>query len=89
TEEVLEITGIHSVAGNIRGELVCFPPFRAPHHTSSYVSIVGGGTYPKPGEVTLAHRGVLFLKGVPLSVKSPYSRTYTLIDVPQIEPYYA
>ena len=67
-EEVLEITGIHSVAGalkSIRGELVCFPPFRAPHHTSSYVSIIGGGTYPKPGEVTLAHRGVLFLDEFP------------------------
>ena len=65
TEEVLEITGIHSVAGSTQGELVCFPPFRAPHHTSSYVSIVGGGTYPKPGEVTLAHRGVLFLDEFP------------------------
>jgi magnesium chelatase family protein len=64
-EEVLEITGIHSVAGNTTGELVCFPPFRAPHHTSSYVSIIGGGTYPKPGEVTLAHRGVLFLDEFP------------------------
>lgn len=64
-EEVLEITGIHSVAGSTRGELVCFPPFRAPHHTSSYVSIIGGGTYPKPGEVTLAHRGVLFLDEFP------------------------
>jgi magnesium chelatase family protein len=64
-EEVLEITGIHSVAGNTAGELVCFPPFRAPHHTSSYVSIIGGGTYPKPGEVTLAHRGVLFLDEFP------------------------
>ncbi|MEK7106326.1 MAG: magnesium chelatase domain-containing protein, partial [Patescibacteria group bacterium] len=50
-EEVLEITGIHSVAGSSQGELVCFPPFRAPHHTSSYVSLIGGGTYPKPGEV--------------------------------------
>ena len=65
TEEVLEITGIHSVAGATQGELVCFPPFRSPHHTSSYVSIVGGGTYPKPGEVTLAHRGVLFLDEFP------------------------
>ncbi|OGI92526.1 magnesium chelatase [Candidatus Nomurabacteria bacterium RIFCSPLOWO2_01_FULL_46_18] len=65
TAEVLEITGIHSVAGATQGELVCFPPFRAPHHTSSYVSIVGGGTYPKPGEVTLAHRGVLFLDEFP------------------------
>ncbi|MDE2399451.1 MAG: YifB family Mg chelatase-like AAA ATPase [Patescibacteria group bacterium] len=65
TEEVLEITGIHSVAGSTQGELVCFPPFRAPHHTSSYVSLIGGGTYPKPGEVTLAHRGVLFLDEFP------------------------
>lgn len=64
-EEVLEITGIHSVSGIIQDELVCFPPFRSPHHTSSYVSLVGGGTYPKPGEVTLAHRGVLFLDEFP------------------------
>ena len=64
-EEVLEITGIHSVAGSTRGELVCSPPFRSPHHTASYVSIIGGGTYPKPGEVTLAHRGVLFLDEFP------------------------
>ncbi len=64
-EEVLEITGIHSVAGATRGELVSAPPFRAPHHTSSYVSLIGGGTYPKPGEVTLAHRGVLFLDEFP------------------------
>lgn len=65
TEEVLEITGIHSVSGATQGELVCFPPFRAPHHTASYVSMIGGGTYPKPGEVTLAHRGVLFLDEFP------------------------
>ena len=64
-EEILEITGIHSVAGSTRGELVCNPPFRAPHHTASYVSIIGGGVYPKPGEVTLAHRGVLFLDEFP------------------------
>lgn len=64
-EEVLEITGIHSVAGVTQGELICCPPFRAPHHTSSHVSIVGGGTYPKPGEVTLAHRGVLFMDEFP------------------------
>jgi magnesium chelatase family protein len=64
-EEVLEITGIHSIAGATRGELVCAPSFRAPHHTSSYVSIIGGGTFPKPGEVTLAHRGVLFLDEFP------------------------
>lgn len=64
-DEVLEITGIHSVAGITQGELISSPPFRSPHHTSSYVSIIGGGTYPKPGEVTLAHRGVLFLDEFP------------------------
>ena len=64
-EDVLEITGIHSVVGANKGELVCFPPFRSPHHTSSYVSLIGGGTFPKPGEVTLAHKGVLFLDEFP------------------------
>ncbi len=64
-EEVLEITGIHSVAGTTGGELISSPPFRSPHHTSSYVSMIGGGTYPKPGEVTLAHKGVLFLDEFP------------------------
>ena len=88
-DDILEITGIHSIVGLLEDTLVTEPPFRAPHHTASYVSMIGGGTNPKPGEVTLAHKGVLFLKGVPLSVKSPYSRTYTLIDVPQREPYYA
>ena len=63
--EILEITGIHSVAGTIEGELQVEPPFRSPHHTSSYVSIVGGGANLKPGEVTLAHRGVLFLDEFP------------------------
>ncbi len=64
-EEVLEITGIHSIVGANRGELVVTPPFRSPHHTASYVSLIGGGTFPKPGEVTLAHRGVLFLDEFP------------------------
>ncbi|MFZ3015829.1 MAG: YifB family Mg chelatase-like AAA ATPase, partial [Minisyncoccia bacterium] len=64
-DEILEITGIHSVSGATRGDLVSAPPFRSPHHTSSYVSLIGGGTYPKPGEVTLAHRGVLFLDEFP------------------------
>jgi magnesium chelatase family protein len=64
-EEIIEITGIHSVAGTLRGDLVSVPPIRAPHHTASYVSLVGGGTIPKPGEVTLAHRGVLFLDEFP------------------------
>lgn len=64
-DEVLEITGIHSIAGINRGELVSNAPFRAPHHTASYVSMIGGGAYPKPGEVTMAHRGVLFLDEFP------------------------
>jgi magnesium chelatase family protein len=64
-DEVLEVNGIHSVAGTLRGELMTMPPFRAPHHTSSYVSIVGGGANPRPGEATLAHKGVLFLDEFP------------------------
>jgi magnesium chelatase family protein len=64
-EEIIEITSIHSVAGTLKGDLVGIPPVRSPHHTASYVSLVGGGTIPKPGEVTLAHRGVLFLDEFP------------------------
>ncbi len=64
-EESLEVTGIHSQAGILKKFIVRHPPFRAPHHTSSYVSIIGGGTHPKPGEVTLAHFGVLFLDEFP------------------------
>jgi len=63
--EVIETTGIHSVAGALESELITEPPFRAPHHTSSYVSIVGGGSTPKPGEITLAHNGVLFMDEFP------------------------
>ncbi len=60
-EEILEVTGIHSVSGTLHDSLVTESPFRSPHHTASYVAIVGGGATPKPGEVTLAHKGVLFL----------------------------
>ena len=63
--EILEITSIHSIAGTLKDNLLTEPPFRAPHHTASHVSIVGGGVYPKPGEITLAHRGVLFLDEFP------------------------
>ncbi|MEK7128697.1 MAG: YifB family Mg chelatase-like AAA ATPase [Patescibacteria group bacterium] len=64
-DDILEITGIHSVVGLLDGALMTEPPFRAPHHTASYVSMIGGGTNPKPGEVTLAHKGVLFLDEFP------------------------
>lgn len=62
--EALEVTRIHSVA-HAKSTLITHPPFRSPHHTSSYVSLVGGGTNPRPGEVTLAHHGVLFLDEFP------------------------
>ena len=62
SDEVLEVTAIHSTAGLLKdGETVFWPPFRAPHHSVSHVAIVGGGAFPKAGEVTLAHKGVLFL----------------------------
>ncbi len=63
-EEALEVLSIHSVAGS-RESMSLRPPFRAPHHTASFTALVGGGTYPKPGEVTLAHKGVLFLDEFP------------------------
>ena len=63
-EEALEVTSIHSVAGTGEG-ITLRPPFRSPHHTASYVALVGGGAHPKPGEVTLAHKGVLFLDEFP------------------------
>jgi magnesium chelatase family protein len=62
-DEALEVTRIHSVAGLLPPgrPLVTIPPFRAPHHTASVPAIVGGGHGPRPGEASLAHRGVLFL----------------------------
>ncbi|MCA9352100.1 YifB family Mg chelatase-like AAA ATPase [Patescibacteria group bacterium] len=65
-EHTLEVTGIHSIAGNLYSlDVMSEPPLRTPHHTSSYVAVVGGGTNPRPGEITLAHRGVLFLDEFP------------------------
>ena len=64
-EHSVEVTGIHSAAHILHTGLVVNPPFRSPHHTASYPSIVGGGAFPRPGEITLAHRGVLFLDEFP------------------------
>jgi len=64
-DEVLEVTGIHSIAGNLGGNLITEAPFRAPHHTASHVAVVGGGSSLRPGEITLAHRGILFLDEFP------------------------
>jgi magnesium chelatase family protein len=64
-EHVLEVTGIYSIVNSLENNLVTRPPFRSPHHTASYVSIIGGGANIRPGEVTLAHRGVLFLDEFP------------------------
>lgn len=66
-EESLETTKIHSVAGKTEGEqgLITNRPFRKPHHTISDVALVGGGSFPQPGEISLAHNGVLFLDELP------------------------
>lgn len=64
-EERLEVTKIHSLSGSRIDTVVDERPFRAPHHTSSQVALVGGGSRPKPGEISLAHLGVLFLDEIP------------------------
>jgi magnesium chelatase family protein len=64
-DESIEITKIHSLAGQSTDEIICNRPYRSPHHTASSVALIGGGQWPKPGEISLAHRGVLFLDEIP------------------------
>ena len=71
-DEALEITKIHSIAGALSKDtpIITKRPYRAPHHTISSSSLVGGGRIPKPGEISLAHNGVLFLDELPEFNKS-------------------
>jgi magnesium chelatase family protein len=64
-DEKIAVTKLHSLAGETVNDIVTTRPFRSPHHTASRIALIGGGTHPKPGEISLAHLGVLFLDEIP------------------------
>ena len=66
-EEVLEVSQLYSISGKLNQDepLILTRPFRTPHHTASSISLIGGGSFPKPGEISLAHRGVLYMDEFP------------------------
>jgi len=71
-EEILEVTNIYSIAGELKNNLTLITerPFRTPHHSASGIALIGGGAWPRPGEICLAHRGVLFLDEFPEFARS-------------------
>lgn len=69
-KEIIEITKLHSLAGELTSEVHYSRPFRSPHHTASSVALIGGGRYPKPGEISLSHKGILFLDELPEYTRS-------------------
>ncbi len=71
-EEAIETTKIHSVSGTLSTNLITERPFRSPHHTVSMPGLIGGGVYPRPGEISMAHNGILFLDELP-----EFSKTVT------------
>ena len=88
THEALEVTKIYSISGLITDKpIITARPFRSPHHSTSAVAVVGGGTWPRPGEISLAHRGVLFLDELPEfprsvieSLRQPMESGYVVVS---------